>query len=199
MADAIVGAYILAGGQSSRFGSDKARALIADEPLLIRLKNHLHRANFEPVIAVVNDPSRYTDLPIKSITDKLPNLGPLGGLHTALTHTLEQLGRGWILLVPCDLLVFENAWCHRFETEMAQATLGTRAIALFDEDWLPFPAIYHTDLLPCVTSQIDQGFLSLRQLLKHPDSGAIRVAAQELPTIQSANTPDEWKRFLNSL
>ena len=199
MADAIVGAYILAGGLSSRFGSDKARALIAGEPLLIRLKNFLLRANFEPVTAVVNDPSRYADLPIQFITDKLPNLGPLGGLHTALTHTIERFGEGWILLVPCDLLVFENAWCHRFETEMARATRATRAIALFDQDWLPFPALYHSDLLPCVTSHIDQGFLSLRQLLKHPDCGAICITAQELPPIQSANTPDEWKRFLDSL
>ncbi len=76
---------VLAGGRSSRFGSDKALALFAGRPLLAHAA-----AALAPHCASVGVAGRpMEELP--SIADwPEPGLGPLGGLAGALRHAAVQ-------------------------------------------------------------------------------------------------------------
>jgi molybdopterin-guanine dinucleotide biosynthesis protein A len=93
----ILGA-ILAGGQASRFGSNKALAPYRGEPLIA----HAARALGEQVEAVVvcgGDPV----LPgVPHLPDRpKPGLGPLGGLAAALFHA-DTHGFDAVVSVGCD-------------------------------------------------------------------------------------------------
>jgi molybdenum cofactor guanylyltransferase len=89
---------ILAGGQSRRFGSDKAKALVAGKPLLDHVADALRPQCAELVVAGRDWPG------IISIAD-LPEsgLGPLGGLAGALDHA-QRTGFDAVLSSGCDVL-----------------------------------------------------------------------------------------------
>ena len=92
----ILGA-ILAGGQSRRFGSDKAMALLDDRPLI----EHVIAALTPQVAAIVVCGRAY---PGQRCIRDLPalDLGPLGGLNAALALAAAE-GFTAVLSVGCDL------------------------------------------------------------------------------------------------
>ncbi len=96
----ILGA-ILAGGQSTRFGSDKAVALLRGKPLLDHAREAL-AAQCDEVVVVGRD----TGIP----DSPAPGMGPLGGIAGALHHA-RQNGHDQVLTcgvdsvdLPADLL-----------------------------------------------------------------------------------------------
>lgn len=87
---------ILAGGQSLRFGSDKALALYHGKPLIEHVAKALLPQVNELVVAGSDHP------PYRSVAD-WPDAGegPLGGLCGALLYA-EQHGYDAVLSTPCD-------------------------------------------------------------------------------------------------
>jgi molybdopterin-guanine dinucleotide biosynthesis protein A len=88
---------ILAGGRSSRFGSDKAEALLGGRPLIA----HVHEAlapQCAQTIVVGREWGR-----LQRVDDAPePGLGPLGGLLGALRHA-ERHGFTSVITSGCDL------------------------------------------------------------------------------------------------
>ena len=89
---------VLAGGRSSRFGTDKALAPLDGRALAAHVADAL-RAACDEVFAVGGDEAALTDLGLRYLDDELPGLGPLGGLVTALAHATHD----WVFLAACDL------------------------------------------------------------------------------------------------
>jgi len=90
-----VEAFILAGGASSRMGTDKAQLLIADRTLIQRVANTL----FEVCSTVTVVGREVDDSRLKTATDVYPNWGALGGLHGALNACSAE----WAFVIACDL------------------------------------------------------------------------------------------------
>jgi len=88
----ILGA-VLAGGRSSRFGSDKASALWGDQALADHAAAAL-AGHVDLVIRVGGDVG-IPDLPC-------PELGPLGGIAGALDHAAAH-GFHSVLTIACDM------------------------------------------------------------------------------------------------
>ena len=89
--------YVLAGGRSSRFGSDKALALWQGRPLALWVAERVREAAGDVIL--VGDPEKYQALGLPVIADRVAGCGPLGGLWTALEHTSAE----WNLVVACDM------------------------------------------------------------------------------------------------
>lgn len=92
----ILGA-VLAGGQSSRFGSDKALAVMADGRTLL---DHAV-AGLAPHVAQVVICGRDDGLADRPA----PDMGPLGGLNAALHHA-QNHGYAGVLTTGCDMPVY---------------------------------------------------------------------------------------------
>lgn len=93
MAVRVLGA-VLAGGESRRFGSDKAMALLRGKPLIEHAIAAL-AAQTDAVIVVGREHDDWVpDRPA-------PGLGPLGGINAAL-HAAAARGFAAVLTVPCD-------------------------------------------------------------------------------------------------
>jgi len=96
MPSPILGA-VLAGGRSSRFGSDKADARLAGETLTARAAAAV--APFASEVVTVGGPPRPG---LASVPDRpAADLGPLGGLAGALAHA-EACGFVAVLTIACD-------------------------------------------------------------------------------------------------
>jgi len=93
---------VLAGGRSSRFGSDKALALLDGRPLIEHAIAALAPYVGRTVVCGRDDP-RWTclaDLPA-------PNMGPLGGLAAALAYARDK-GFSAVLSTGCDMPVLPD-------------------------------------------------------------------------------------------
>ena len=87
---------VIAGGRSTRFGSDKALAALRGRPLIDHVADLLAAQTAQVIVCG----REHGDLPAVADTPA-PHLGPLGGVAAAL---LEAQARGYsaVLTVPCD-------------------------------------------------------------------------------------------------
>ena len=169
--------YILAGGKSSRFGSDKARAEIDGQPLITRVADRLAPVvGATTVVADVVD--KYIDLNLRTIADIEPGLGPMGGLATALGDVEGEE----LLLVSCDMANLEPAWVG-----LLTATPGPVVAFRGTRGWEPLFGLYRRAVASQVQDSIASGELSMQELL---DRTATAVA---LPAnwAGSINTPQD--------
>jgi molybdopterin-guanine dinucleotide biosynthesis protein A len=91
----ILGA-LLAGGRSSRFGSDKALAPWEGRPLIAHVADRLRT-----ICAAVVVCGRDYGLSLAIPDRPAPDLGPLGGLNAALHHAAAH-GFDVVITAPCD-------------------------------------------------------------------------------------------------
>jgi len=97
-----ISGYVLAGGGSTRFGEDKARAIFDGRPMLSRTCELV--AAVTGAVRVVAPPGRYEDLGWPIVADRWPGAGPLGGILTGLYATAQEAPRcEWNLIVSCDM------------------------------------------------------------------------------------------------
>lgn len=189
--------YILAGGKSRRFGSDKARAELSGTPLIVRVAEILRR-DCDRVLAVADMADKYADLNVPTIADVRPDRGPIAGLETALSHQREHRGPGWILLVSCDLAGLKVEWTaavRKHATELGEAA-PAKVVAFRSDFWQPFPAAFHTDLLPIATKQLDAGNASFQALLSDGEAMANALPLPgDWPGTVQVNTPADLEAF----
>jgi molybdopterin-guanine dinucleotide biosynthesis protein A len=184
-----VPAYILAGGKSRRFGTDKARAILEGQPLIGRLANQL-----TPVVAsitvIADVPDKYADLNLKTLADEQPQQGPLGGLITALADLSGRSSGDWLLLLSCDMVLLRPEWIEQLA---AQAHLPAQAVAFRNQRWEPMPALYHTALLPTARVQLAADRRAMQDLLDQAPTAALHLPT-DWPTISQINTPTDLQQ-----
>lgn len=90
-------AIILAGGKSSRFGSDKALYKLEDKPMLLNIIEKLNPLFNK--IYVVGNKKQHGLKDVEFLTDEIPNKGPLGGLYTGLKASNSNFN----YLQACDM------------------------------------------------------------------------------------------------
>ncbi|MBD0313928.1 MAG: molybdenum cofactor guanylyltransferase [Microcoleus sp. T3-bin5] len=184
-------AIVLAGGQSTRMGRDKALITLEGVPLLRRVCEVALNCASE-VYVVTPWPERYQDiLPENccviqevSLPGETQPHGPLVGF----AQGLEQVKTDWVLLLACDLPQLQAEVLQNWVSELEKTAQD--AIALLPrhpKGWEPLCGFYRRRCLPSLTEFINKGGRSFQQWLsQHP--------VQELPLIErsllfNCNTP----------
>ena len=101
---------ILAGGKSSRFGSNKSLYNLSNNKLI---DHTLHKVKkyFDEILSVSNDKElKIEDQKITIIQDCIDGyLGPLVGVLSAMKYAnLSKTKRDWIITFPCDTPFFDE-------------------------------------------------------------------------------------------
>jgi molybdopterin-guanine dinucleotide biosynthesis protein A len=177
---------VLAGGVGRRFGSDKARALVAGTRLIDRAL--AATAAFEPVWVVAGDPARAAALaphlpePERVVPDDAPGAGPIGGIATAL----RLAGPRWVAVLAVDLPLVDPDWWTALmaAADVGSAMAAARPLAIAargpDGRWEPLAALYHGDLAPLAAEHAAPGGdRSLQRFLAA--AGAQAIAYEALP------------------
>ena len=89
---------VLAGGQSTRMGQEKALLPFHGQPLIERVVQRVKTVADELVINT-NQPELFGFLGIPLVPDQIGGKGPLGGLFTALTVAHSDL----VAVIACDM------------------------------------------------------------------------------------------------
>ncbi|HKE35599.1 MAG TPA: molybdenum cofactor guanylyltransferase [Candidatus Acidoferrum sp.] len=104
-----VAGYVMAGGASTRFGFDKARAELNGEAMVVRMARLLREVTGE--VSVVAPSGRYAGFGERIVDDRWPGEGPLGGIITALMDAHAQNHQPtWCLMVGCDMPFLTSEW-----------------------------------------------------------------------------------------
>ena len=132
-----VEAFILAGGASSRMGTDKSQLLIDRQTFTERISETLLKLTDS--VSLVGRQLDASVLP--SVPDVYPQWGALGGLHAALTACKRE----WAIVVACDLPFVTGD----LFLSLAASRLDHEAIVPIQPDGRPQPlaALYRVD--PC--------------------------------------------------
>ena len=132
-----VTAFVLAGGKSTRMGSDKAFVLLNGQTLLERALDTVRAIT--PQVMIVGARSKFsTYAPV--VEDIFLDRGPLGGIHAALMASATDLN----LLLAVDLPFVEPSFltyiCNRARESDAAVVVPHAA-----GGWQPLCAVYRQE------------------------------------------------------
>ena len=190
-------AVILAGGGSTRMGTNKA--LLRMQPgaptIIEQVATRLSEAGLPPTLLVTNTPADYAFLGIASVPDDIAGAGALGGILTAITHS----GHARCLVVGCDM------------PSLNPQLLRYMAAIPFDGDALvprwtdsggrlcveTLHAIYSTACIEPIRNRIAHGKLKVSAFLEditvqYIDEPELRRYDPHLQSFRNINTPEEW-------
>ena len=88
---------ILAGGKSSRMGTNKALMQYRGLPFIQHIINAMKPLVDQ--ILIVGKPEEYTDLKLRCVNDIFLESGPVGGIHAGLENSKSPYN----LVLSCDI------------------------------------------------------------------------------------------------
>ena len=169
----------MAGGGSTRFGEDKACAILGGKPMLTRICDMLS-AVASPVY-VVAPLERYGFATQSVIQDRWPGEGPLGGIITALHNTQERLSStSWNLIVSCDMPFLTSDWLN-YLCDFALKSGVKAVVPASAHGREPLCACWQTSGLQQIQSAFEGGMRRVNDALKLLDAEVLDEA--------------HWKRF----
>ncbi|MDB4898111.1 MAG: molybdopterin-guanine dinucleotide biosynthesis protein [Firmicutes bacterium] len=182
---------ILAGGKSSRMGVNKALLDFEGEPLVQRLARRFQRW-FAQVVVVTNTPDVYAFLDLPMTADRVPGLGPLGGLEAGLTASRFDHA----FFCACDMPFVNEALVRHLA---ALAPGHDIVVPQLDGEFEPMHAIYSRSLLPRIQAHLESRRLRLTSifdgaLLRAVTEAEIRQFGDPEQLFFNCNTPAEFEQ-----
>jgi molybdopterin-guanine dinucleotide biosynthesis protein A len=184
---------LLAGGRSTRMGTDKAKLEIDHRRLVDVMLERLSDVVGDERVLVSGCRSD-----LRCVPDERPGLGPLEGVRSVISRlrSIGDLPRE-VLIVPVDMPLLTSA-------HLAQLLLG--AIDTIDADAVFFdsfelPLLLRlngktlAELERLCQSDIPARARSFRSLLNALDVSRVKVDAMAAGFLLNANTPEEWRRI----
>jgi molybdopterin-guanine dinucleotide biosynthesis protein A len=175
--------FILAGGNSSRMGRDKAFLPAGGRTLIEQIADYVEQATGN--VTLIGPRERYAGLGYPVVSDMLPGMGPLGGLYTALRTTSSR----WNLILACDMPRL-TADFLRGLLQAAENCGKDCLVPVTSDGAHPLCAAYHRDLLPRAESALSAGQLKMQAFVRALDTEYWPVDDPDL--LRNVNTPDEF-------
>ncbi len=179
MGSVTINGYVMAGGASTRFGFDKARAELNGETMLARMCKSVK--NITGSVSIVAPFGRYAEFGERLVGDHWPGEGPLGGIISALMDAqTRNHEHAWCLIVGCDMPFLTHEWL----TYLKDRTVTTSAAVVAPRSALglePLCACWHTSATGRLQFSFEDGIRKVTDAMK-------RVSMEVVDE-------KEWKRF----
>lgn len=159
---------LLAGGTSSRFGSDKALATIDGETLLTRAETCLRAVSDGPVVVASGDGRSRPGVGDRQVADLVADAGPLSAIAAALVALRDEATAVAVLAVDHvapspELLRLLAAQPGRWSVSLAEVG-GRRQ---------PLHAVWRTSVADEVAAAVESGTRSILRWLADRDDVAV--------------------------
>lgn len=191
---------VLAGGKSSRMGTDKAMLQYHNQSLLSRSVEKLHEL-FEEVILVTNTTVKYhgpefNTCRIREVYDEFPESGPLAGIHAGLKAASFE----WSFVTACDMPFWGPEIVEALTRDQQDFDAVVPSINNRPE---PLCAFYRKSCLPAIENHLKNGIGKVTcfyQFVKisYLDIKKIGQAEQlSSHTFSNINTPLDYETILS--
>jgi molybdopterin-guanine dinucleotide biosynthesis protein A len=188
--------FVLAGGESTRMGSDKAFLQVGGETLLARAMRLAGAVSVE--VRIVGSASTFGSYGTV-VEDIFPRRGPLGGIHAALNGSATDLN----LILAVDLPFVEVRFLENLVSR-AQTCDATVTVPRAGGGWQPLCAVYRKAFAEVAEAALRQGknkidalFASVKTEIIEEDE-LTRVGFSPA-MFRNLNTPEDWKHAQHHL
>lgn len=182
---------VLVGGESRRYGRNKALEFFQGERLIDRQVRTVGSL-FSEVLVITNEPELYLHLDVTIVRDVIPRQGPLGGIYTGL---LFAQGKS-VFVTACDMPFVQTAVVSRM---VQLATDYDVVVPEKIEGLEPLHAIYSSRCLPHIEKMLADGTLQVINFF--PAVKVYRLSSEEIKQLDplglsffNINTPDDMDR-----
>ncbi len=194
-------AAVLAGGKSLRFGRDKSFADCSGVPIIEYITLQL-KDLFDDVLIISGRKDDYGYLGYPVVPDRIPGIGPLGGIHAALKEGADSP----VFITACDMPFVSKSLVSHMRSLLAEHPYDAVAAKQkgFPE---PLHAFYSPALSPGIEAFAARGGRKISEFLQSCDCCYIEEATvseicsreKSLPFL-NINTMDDFlllKRILS--
>ncbi len=154
-----ISSIVLAGGESSRLGRDKAFLEVKGQFLIESIIERLRQLSQE-VIIVANETDRYEEFEATLVSDVYPGKGALGGIYSGVMRASNS----YSLVVACDMPFLNPSLLRYMQTLAVSYDVVIPRIGHLRE---ALHAIYAKDCLPFMEEQLQQGDLRIIHFFPH--------------------------------
>ena len=191
-------AFVVAGGQSTRMGRDKALLLLDGVPLMARALDLLRSLGLSARICGSRpDLVRFAEV----VPDNFPHCGPLAGIEAALAVSSTELN----LFLPVDLPLLPSAFL-RWLAARAEVSQAVATIPVVADRPQPLCAVYSRRLLEgirrCLAAgdrKVMSGIRAAADSLSEPiDRFDVETVASTLGAEWPASPVKDWFRNVNT-
>jgi len=157
---------ILAGGKSSRMGQDKGLTLLNGKPLVKYVIDALESITQKIIIISNNDTYKRFGFPVYN--DVVKEKGPVGGIYTALTHSITENN----VIVSCDTpFVTPNLLLNLIEESHSHEVTFYQ----YKNKTHPLVGVYKKSVLPVFKSSLDKNQLKLMLVNQSLNCNIVKV------------------------
>jgi molybdenum cofactor guanylyltransferase len=181
-------AFILAGGRSTRMGTDKAFVTFEGRTLLARALAVSRSVTSD--VRIVGDPAKFAPF-ANVVEDIVPGCGPLAGIHAALRSSTAEFN----LMLAVDMPFVSPALLH-FLISRAEDSATIVTVPRSAHGWQPLCAVYRRRFADAAEKALHAGRYKIDALFTPLETQA--VEEQELERagfsasmFRNLNTPEE--------
>ena len=177
---------VLAGGKSSRFGSNKALSQFDGKSFLLNSIEILKP--FSKEVVVSGNYSEYDELEIPVLEDVISGIGSVGGILTALRYS----STAWILVLTCDMpLITPEIIGHMLRANSRDEIIGWSR----DGNGGQFPLLVSKNALPFIKHNIEKKRYRVKQLFDLENSLQLAIPEKWRRHFANINTLNDYKEI----
>ena len=182
---------ILAGGKSTRMGTDKGFIKLNGVTFIEHVIASMH-AFVNDIIIVSNNPD-YDTFGYTRIDDLIEDSGPLAGLYTGLSYSTTEYN----LVLSCDVPLINNEILVNLISGMDESY---DIVQLKSQDkTIPLIAIYKKHCLFKCLELLDHGEKRLRMLAQQLNTKTITIGSDLEQYVKNINTQNQLSDILNEV
>jgi Molybdopterin-guanine dinucleotide biosynthesis protein A len=151
-----ISGFILAGGKSSRMGTDKAMLSFRGKPLLKHICDLIEPFCCE--IIICGSKMEYESFGLKMLPDLYTNIGPISGIYSALNYSRTE----WTLIVSVDTPMINR---ELLEFLISNKESFDSVVPSHNAGFEPLIALYNRSALSSVKEMIDTENYRIADLL----------------------------------
>jgi molybdopterin-guanine dinucleotide biosynthesis protein A len=192
---------ILAGGLSSRMGTNKALLKLNGSAVLTHISNAIRPAVSRIVVATGSNEAIYNaqgDKDFECVKDVYPGKGPLAGLHAALSASRTD----WNLVSACDMPLLQTSFFNGMKIIAEQYPTSSAIVPRVEERTHPLAGVYHKRVLPELEQCLMHDRLRVIRWLDEIGGHVVEINELEHAGIEHAalqlsnmNTPEEFENI----
>lgn len=187
-------ALIMAGGKSVRMGKDKTQIAYHGKPQVAHLYALCESMQLTPHLSCRAEQVDFFNANgFRTITDRVNDLGPLGGITSAF---MKEPDTAW-LVIASDVPFVDEELLNELIQQRAPYQTGTSFQSPFDKFPEPLIAIWEPKAYPMILSFIGLGYACPRKVLIQTGAHMIQPMAPE--KLENVNTPDDLQDAMQAL
>lgn len=178
---------VLAGGKSSRFGSNKALSTYSGKSFLEHIIQQM--GPYTGGVIISGFYPEYENLGVPVLNDLYTEAGPLGGIYTALTYCTTP----WMLVLTCDMpLITSEIIMHMLAAGRGENVVGWS----LNHNIEVFPLLVSKNIIPYLEIAMRMKRYNVKQLFEWSSSKIIPIPKEWECLFANINTCKEYKKII---